>query len=125
MSGTVQNDMGTITISENAIAMIAGRAAVENYGLADMSAKSTSEEVLGFIRFITGDSKKRGVKVTAVDDETFDIDLFVKLNYGLSLNAVAQNIISHVRYRTESMTGMKIRDVNIHVEGIYVEKEEV
>lgn len=125
MSGIIDNNFGAITITENVIAMIAGRASVENYGLVDMSAKSTSEEVLGFIRFITGDSKRRGVRVTSVDSNTFDIDLYVKLLYGLSMTAVSQNIISHVRYRVESLTGMNVRDVNIHVEDVWVEDADI
>lgn len=121
MSGIINNDLGEIAITESAIAMIAGKAATENYGLVGMTAKSASEEVFGFIRFITGDSKKRGVKVTDVETNTFDIDLYVKLMYGLSMAAVAQNIISHVKYRVEALTGMSVRDVNIHVDGIWVD----
>ena len=121
MSGIINNDLGEIAITESAIAMIAGKAATENYGLVGMTAKSASEEVFGFIRFITGDSKKRGVKVTDVETNTFDIDLYVKLMYGLSMAAVAQNIISHVKYRVEALTGLSVRDVNIHVDGIWVD----
>ena len=121
MSGIINNDLGEIAITESAIAMIAGKAATENYGLVGMTAKSASEEVFGFIRFITGDSKKSGVKVTDVETNTFDIDLYVKLMYGLSMAAVAQNIISHVKYRVEALTGMSVRDVNIHVDGIWVD----
>ncbi len=121
MSGIINNDLGEIAITESAVAMVAGKAATENYGLVGMTAKSASEEVFGFIRFITGDSKKRGVKVTDVETNTFDIDLYVKLMYGLSMSAVAQNIISHVKYRVEALTGMSVRDVNIHVDGIWVD----
>ena len=124
MSGIIENNYGTVTITENAIAMIAGRAATENYGMVGMSAKSTSEGLMEFISFITGDSKKKGVKVTALDENTFDIDLYVQLMYGLSMSAVAQNIISHVKYRVESLTGMSIRDINIHVENIWVDDME-
>lgn len=125
MSGIIDNDMGTVTVTENAIAMIAGRAATENYGMVGMSAKSASEELFGLISFIAGDSKKRGVKVTEVDSNCFDIDLYVRLMYGLSMSAVAQNIISHVKYRVESLTAMSVRDINIHIEDIWVENPEI
>ena len=125
MSGIIDNDMGTVTVTENAIAMIAGRAATENYGMVGMSAKSASEELFGLISFIAGDSKKRGVKVTEVDRNCFDIDLYVRLMYGLSMSAVAQNIISHVKYRVESLTAMSVRDINIHIEDIWVENPEI
>ena len=125
MSGTIDNANGSITITESAIAMIAGRAALENYGLVGMTAKSASEGLLGIISFITGDSKKKGVKITDVDANTFDIDLYVKLIYGLSMSAIAQNIISHVKYRVETMTGLFVRDINIHVEDIWVESSDI
>lgn len=125
MAGITDNVNGTVTITESAIAMIAGRAAMENYGMVGMTAKSASEGLLGIISFITGDSKKKGVKVTDVDANTFDIDLYVKLVYGLSMSAIAQNIISHVKYRVEQMTGLTVRDINIHVEDIWVESADL
>lgn len=124
MSGVIENTNGTITITENAIATIAGRAATENYGMVGMSAKSASEGFINLISFITGDSKKKGVRVTAVDSNTFDLDLYVRLMYGLRMSTVAQNIISHVKYRVEAMTGIAVRDINIHVEDVWVDTVE-
>lgn len=125
MPGIIDNEHGTITITENALSTIASKAAAENYGMVSMSAKSTSEELLGLFSFIIGDSKHRGVSVTALDETTFDIDLHVRLMYGLSMSAVAQNIISHVKYRIESLTGMTVHDVNIHVEDVWIADNEI
>jgi len=52
------------------------------------------------------------------DDEGVDIDLFVTIVYGTSLSAVAKNAIENVRYRVKEMTGLNVRNVNIHVEAI-------
>lgn len=125
MSGIIKNDLGELVISENAIAMIAGKAATENYGLVGMINKATSQDVFNFIKFATKDSKKRGVKVTDIGSNTFDIDLYVKLMYGLSMGVVAENIVSHVRYQVQRITGMIIRDVNIHIEDVWVEDVEI
>ena len=125
MSGVFENANGCITVTENAIAMIAGRAAMENYGMVGMKPKSASESLLGIISFIAGDSKKKGVKVTDVDENTVDIDLYVKLMYGLSMSAIAQNVISHVKYRVELLTGITVRDINIHVEDVWVESSDI
>ena len=67
---------------------------------------------------VGGDNQRRGVKVTCVEGDQIDIDLFVTIIYGASLTAVAENAIGNVRYRVEDMTGLKVRNVNIHVEGV-------
>lgn len=54
------------------------------------------------------------------DDEGLDIDIYVTLVYGVSLPAVAHNAMQNVRYRVEELTGLKVRNVNIHVESIRV-----
>lgn len=125
MPGIIDNANGTIAVTESAIAMIAGRSAMENYGLAGMKPKDASDGLLDMISFITGDSKKKGVRVTEIEANTFDIDLYVQLIYGLSMSAIAQNIISHVKYRVEHLTGMSVRDINIHVDEIWVESSDI
>lgn len=118
MPGVIKNDHGKIIMSEDLIANIAGYAAIENYGIVGMSSKSASDAI---IQLVGGDNIKRGIKVTTLDEgNQVDIDLFVTLEYGVSLPAVAQNAIQNVRYRVSDMTGLMVRNVNIHVEAIRV-----
>ena len=120
MPGIIENELGKIVVSEDIVAMIAGYAALENYGLVDMHSKSAAD---GLIKFMGGENRKKGVKVMVNSEGKFDIDLYVKLMYGVSMNAVAQNIISHVRYRVEEMTGLPVNMVNVHIEGVWVDSE--
>lgn len=120
MPGIIDNELGKIVITEDIVAMIAGYAALENYGLVDMHSKSATDTL---IKFMGGENRKKGVKVVFDSEGKLDIDLYVKLMYGVSMNAVAQNIISHVRYRIEEMTGLTINKVNVHVEGVWVDSE--
>ena len=116
MPGIITTELGKISISEDIIASIAGYAASENYGIVGMSAKTTGDQLW---QLVGGDNQKRGVKVTVLDDgEGIDIDLFVTVGYGTSLSAVAKNAIENVRYRVKEMTGLNVRNVNIHVEAI-------
>lgn len=80
-----------------------------------MHAKTTGDQLW---KLVGGDNQRRGVKVTCVEGDQIDIDLFVTIIYGASLTAVAENAIGNVRYRVEDMTGLKVRNVNIHVEGV-------
>ena len=118
MPGVIVNDLGKITLNEDLIASIAGYAAVENYGIVGMSSKTATDTIL---QLVGGDNVKRGVKVAMLDGGTaVDIDLFVTLEYGVSLPAVARNAIQNVRYRVNEMTGLAVNNVNIHVEAIRV-----
>lgn len=115
MPGVIMTAMGKITIPDDIVATIAGYAATENYGIVGMSAKTAGDQ---FWQIVGGDNQKRGVKITTLGEDIIEIDLYVTLIYGASLPAVAQNAIGNVRYRVEELTGLKVKSVNVHVEGV-------
>ncbi len=117
MAAEMTTTLGKITITDDLIASIAGYAAVENYGIVGMNSKKASDS---FVELFGKDNMRRGVKVTMVSPEVIDIDLYVTLEYGVSLPAVAQNAKSNVKYRVEEMTGLTVHAVNVHVENIRV-----
>ena len=117
MAAEMSTALGKITIADDLIATIAGYAAVENYGIVGMNAKKASDS---FVELFGKDNMRRGVKVTVVSTDVIDVDLYVTLEYGVSLPAVAQNAKSNVKYRVEEMTGITVRTVNVHVENIRV-----
>ena len=117
MAAEMSTAMGKILIADDLIASIAGFAAVENYGIVGMNAKKAGDS---FVELFGKDNMRRGVKVTIVSPDVIDIDLYVTLEYGVSLPAVAQNAKSNVKYRVEEMTGLTVHAVNVHVESIRV-----
>ena len=117
MAAEMTTTLGKISITDDLIASIAGFAAVENYGIVGMNSKKASDS---FVELFGKDNMRRGVKVTMVSPEVIDIDLYVTLEYGVSLPAVAQNAKSNVKYRVEEMTGLTVHAVNVHVENIRV-----
>ncbi|NLB61290.1 MAG: Asp23/Gls24 family envelope stress response protein [Clostridiales bacterium] len=124
MPEVVETDRGKITISEDVIAMLASFAANENYGLVDMKGKNASESFFDKIKFIGSDSRKKGVKVTAMEDGSFSLDLYVKLMYGINMSAVAKNLMSNVRYRVEELAGIQLNRVNVHVVDVWIENSD-
>ena len=52
--------------------------------------------------------------------DMLDVDLFIIVEYGISIAEVCRGIVDTVRYKLESMTGVKVRKVNISVEGIRI-----
>lgn len=117
MAAEIITEYGRITMSDDLIANIAGFAAVENYGIVGMNSKKAGD---AFVELFGKDNMKRGVIVTLVEPDVVDIDLYVTLEYGVSLPAVAQNTRSNVKYRVEEMTGLGVRNVNVHVESVRV-----
>lgn len=117
MAAEIVTNLGKIMITDDLIASIAGYAAVENYGIVGMNAKKAADS---FIELFGKDNLRRGVQVTVVSPDVIDIDLYVTLEYGVSLPAVARNTKSNVKYRVEEMTGLTVHAVNVHVESIRV-----
>ncbi|MGI6199716.1 MAG: Asp23/Gls24 family envelope stress response protein [Christensenellales bacterium] len=117
MPGKLVNDLGAITISDQVLGTLAGAFAVECYGVVGMASKKASD---GIVELLGRDNLSRGVKI-AVQDNRMVVDLFIIVQYGTSMAAVAQNIIDTVKYNLEQTTGMTVTEVNVTIEGVRVQ----
>ena len=116
MECKINNDLGQITISEDVLLKVAGYAALECYGIVAMSSKRAKD---GFVEWLGRENLTKGVQIN-VTDGGIDIDLFIIVEYGISIVEVCTIIKSQVCYKIENMTGARVRRVNISVEGIRV-----
>ncbi len=116
MECKISNDLGLITISEDVLLKVAGYAALECYGIVAMSSKRAKD---GFVEWLGRENLTKGVQVN-ITEEGIDIDLFIIVEYGISIVEVCNIIKSQVCYKIENMTGARVRKVNISVEGIRV-----
>ena len=116
MEYKISNDLGLITISEDVLLKVAGYAALECYGIVAMSSKRAKD---GFVEWLGKENLTKGVQVN-ITEARIDIDLFIIVEYGISIVEVCNIIKSQVCYKIENMTGAKVRRVNISVEGIRV-----
>jgi len=116
MSAKIQNELGTIYIDNDAVSTIAGASAMECYGLVGMASKSAAD---GLVKLLKKDNMHRGVKVH-LDENSIIIDLYVIIQFGTKISVVANNIIDKVKYNVENQTGMKVKKVNINIEGVRV-----
>lgn len=116
MEYKISNDLGLITISEDVLLKVAGYAALECYGIVAMSSKRAKD---GFVEWLGKENLTKGVQVN-ITEAGIDIDLFIIVEYGISIVEVCNIIKSQVFYKIENMTGAKVRRVNISVEGIRV-----
>lgn len=105
----------SITYANEVVAIIAGVAAGEVEGIAGMC--NISGSILSKNRNIT-----RGVKVE-IGTEEASVDLYVIIEYGTPIQKAAQDAQENVRKAIESMTGLHVVRVDVHVQGVSFEKE--
>ncbi len=117
MKGTITSKMGEIQITPDVIATYAGTTAVECFGIVGMAKVSMKEG--GFARLLKRESLTKGINVV-IEDNEISLDFHVIVAYGVSIQAVSDNLIENVRYKVEEYTGMKVNSVKIYVEGVRV-----
>ena len=104
-----------ITYANEVVAIIAGLAANEVEGIAGMC--SISGNILNKNRNVT-----KGVKVE-IGTEEVAVDLYVIVEYGTPIQRAASDAQENVRKAIESMTGLHVVRVDVHVQGVSFEKE--
>ena len=116
MECKIKNDLGTIYIAEDVMMKVVGYAALECYGIVAMSGKKATD---GIVEWLGRENLTKGVQIRNVGD-MLDVDLYIIVEYGISISEVCKTIVETVRYKLESLTGVKVRKVSISVEGIRV-----
>lgn len=118
MTAKTNTDLGTISIDDSVIATLAGISAMESYGIVGMASKNATD---GLFELLKWDYLAKGIKVTS-ENNFLSIDLHVILQYGVKISVVAENIIERVKFNIENLTGHKVNQVNVYVQGIRVQK---
>ena len=111
-------EYGQVKISDEVVAVIAGLAATEVPGVAGMSGGLAG----GIAEMLGRKNLSKGVKVEVGYKETA-VDLFIVVEYGAKIPDIAWKIQENVKKAIESMTGLQVVEVNVHVQGVHMEKE--
>ncbi len=109
-----RNSYGTITVSEDVIASLAGHFAQDCYGVVEMVPFGFSDS---FSDLFKRNGKSRGVRIETKGDRIY-VDLYVKIKYGLPVSAVSSSLRNSVRYGLEHFTGMIVNSIDVHVVGV-------
>lgn len=110
---------GTVRIANEVVGIIAGLAATEVRGVAGMS----GGVVDGISELLKKKSLSKGVRVEVGEKEAA-VDLYVVIEYGARIPDVAIEIQENVKRAIEGMTGLKVVEVNVHIQGVQFEQEE-
>ena len=114
---TNETPRGTIEISPNAIATLVTHAALQSYGVVGMAAPNRASDLAAsFTR-----DPNRGTEV-AYEEGHIIIDIYVIIEYGTRIASVANNLINSVRYTVEQSTGVTVRQINVHVQGLRISR---
>lgn len=106
-------DVGTIRIADEVVGIVAGLAATEIPGVAGMSAGLVG----GIAEMLGKKNLSKGVKVEVGEKEAA-IDLYIIVEYGVRIPDVALKVQENVKQAIESMTGLDVVEVNIHIQGV-------
>lgn len=112
-----------IKIADDVVAVIAGVAVSEVQGVYEMSGGFAG----GISEVLSGKKNlAKGIKVE-INEKTTKIDVNIIVEYGTRIPDVAFEIQNRVKTSVENMTGLKVEEVNVHVQGVNtntVSKEE-
>ncbi|HLT58073.1 MAG TPA: Asp23/Gls24 family envelope stress response protein [Limnochordales bacterium] len=114
MAETERTELGELRIANEVVAIVAGLAATEVEGVAGMSGGIAG----GIAEMLGRKNLSKGVRVE-VGEEQAAVDLFVVVDYGVHIPTVAWNIQENVKRAIESMTGLQVVEVNVHVQGVH------
>ena len=112
----IKNELGSISVVEDVITTVAGYAAIECIGIVAMASKRATD---GLVELLGRENLKRGVRAV-LNEDSVSINLYIIVEYGVSIAAVAKNVVETVKYRVENLIGVKVDQVNVTVEGIRV-----
>lgn len=106
-------ELGTVKIANDVVAMIAGLAATEVDGVGAMVGNITNE-LMGKVGM---KKQTKGVKVDILDGNV-SVELAVTLEYGFNIPTTCNKVQERVKNAIETMTGFNVSDVNIRIVGI-------
>ena len=104
---------GSVRIADDVVAIIAGLAATEVPGVAGMSGGIAG----GIAEMLGRKNLSKGVKVEVGETEAA-VDIHVIVAYNVRIPEVAIQIQENVKKAIETMTGLKVVEVNVHVQGV-------
>ncbi len=118
-SPTTTTELGMVRIADEVVSIIAGIAASDINGVSSMSGGIGG----GIAEVLGRRNLSKGVKVD-VGTEDAKIDIFIIVEYGERIPDVTWNIQESVKKAVETMTGLNVTYINVHVQGVHFPEEE-
>lgn len=121
MSVTVNNEHGTIEISNDVIATVVGGAATEIPGVVGMASRHQVRD--GLNEILKRENYAKGV-VVSQEEEGVVVGVYIIVSYGTKISEVSKNVQERVSYQLEASLGVQADAVNIFVHGVRVQNDD-
>lgn len=116
---TQEMENGSIQISEDVVASVTGMAVLEVEGMCGLSSSIGTDiaEMLGM------KTLSKGVRLSTTETGALRIDCDVVSKFGQNIFELAKNVQENVKSSVESVTGLRVAEVNVTVCGIALPKD--
>lgn len=116
-----ENPDGTVSFATDVVATIAGLAATEVEGVSSMS--SPSSGLADMFNRKNSRNFTKGVRID-LDGNMVTVDITIVVEYGSPVPDVARGIQENVKKAIETMSGLTVHSVDVHVSGVSFEREQ-
>ncbi len=112
----LENELGTVAVSNRVIASVAGSAAMACFGVKGMTEDSVKD---GIVRLLKHEQMTKGVFIApSPGGDSVDVELHIAVDPGVNMAAAADSIISEVKYNVERQTGFKTGTITVCVDAV-------
>lgn len=115
----VKTDLGSIQIAPEVVEVIAGLATIEVNGVAGMSGGFAG----GIAELLGRKNLSKGVNVEVGEREAA-INVSIIIEYGVRIPELSSEIQRNVKHAIESMTGLSVVEVNVHIHDVHFKTTE-
>ncbi len=107
---------GIVNVNEDVLTSIAGVAAMEVEGVGGLTSGSVDiTEILGM------KANSKGIRLR-MDGDFCQLDIFISVKYGTVIPTISKAVQEKIYASVESMTGIRLNSVNVHVTDVLFEK---
>ena len=107
---------GKLHVANDVLADMVGHAALECYGVVGMVAPNAAD---GFAKILPESRLRRGITLETAENGVH-VDLYVVIEYGISINVVSQNLIDAVTFVLKEQARVPVDGVEVHVQDVKV-----
>ena len=109
-----KTNYGSISVSEEAVASLAGGVITECYGVVGMASKQLLRD--GWAELLKNENYQKGVVVRKTDTG-LEIDLYIIVSFGVKVSEAVREAQKKVKYVLEKTLSVNISSVNVFVQG--------
>lgn len=114
-----EKSLGRIEVAPAAIASIVNHAVRQCYGVVDMANKNLADGITSLL----SKESRQGIEVKITGDEIV-IDVYVIVEYGMRISAVANSVKNTVSFHVQQALGIPVEAVNVYVQGLRFSQSE-